>query len=233
MNQLSNENTIFLDYVESDDPIEIDRGIRDTIMGVRLSILTMGLGLARIKSEGLFRKMKFRSMRAYIDSLCEETKMDHSSIYNWLGIGETYIKYRSELDLIGFSDKDGPTKLPYLERALTVGEKDEVLNNLLNMSQREFADFAKSGTYELPDNTPFLEIRGHTAYVKGRRAIMVNKNLDKKYSKLLMATVRAVSRAMERGGIIVAVHLRNRKEANRFKIHARYIRAKIRRKNTF
>ena len=81
MNELSCQNTIFLDYVESDDPAEIDRGIRDSIIGVRLSILTMGLGLARIKSENLFRKLKFRTMSAYVNRLCEETKMDRSSIY--------------------------------------------------------------------------------------------------------------------------------------------------------
>ena len=88
MNNLSAENTISLDYVRSGDPAEIDRGIRDTIKGVRLSILTMGLGLAKMKSESLFKELKFRSMSAYVDRLCEETKMDRSSIYSWLGMGE-------------------------------------------------------------------------------------------------------------------------------------------------
>jgi hypothetical protein len=35
-----------LDYAYSEDPIEIDRGIRETIKGIRLSILAMGIGLA-------------------------------------------------------------------------------------------------------------------------------------------------------------------------------------------
>ncbi|MCL2007360.1 MAG: hypothetical protein FWG77_04675 [Treponema sp.] len=230
MSKVTNQKTISLDYIESDDPAEIDRGIRDSIMGVRLSILTMALGLARIKSENLFRKLNYKSMRAYMTSLGEDTKMDHSSIYNWLSIGEAYIKHRNELEMIGFSDKDGPTKLPYLERALTAGKKEEVFSNLINMSKRDFIDFAKSGSTPIPDDAPFLEIRGQTAYINGRRAVIVTKNLNRRYTKLLMATVRVVGRAMKRGGVIVAVHLRNRNEAKRFKIKARRIRANMRKK---
>ena len=226
MNTLTVDNAISLDYVKSDDPAEIDQGIRDTIRGLRLSILTLGLGLARIKTEGFFKKLKFRTMGAYVDRLCEETKMDRSSIYSWLGMGEAYIKYRNELEMIGFTDQDGPSKLPYIERALTVGEKEEVFNNLKNMSFREFADFAKSGSAEKTD-IPFLEIRGHTFYLQGQRAIIVNKNLGEKNTSMLRKTVRVVCRALERGGVVVAVHLRNSKEANRFKHEARRIRAEI------
>ena len=227
MNSLTTENTIFLDYVKSDNPAEIDQGIRDTIRGVCYSILTMGLGLARIKSEGLFRKLKFRSMSAYVDRLCEETQMDRSNIYNWLSIGEAYSKYQRELEQIGFSDQDGPTKLPFLERALELGEKDEVFSNLKNMSQREFADFAKSGSVEKSDDIPFLEIRGNAFYLQGRRAIIVNKSLGEKNTAMLKKTVRVVCRALQRGGVVVAVHLRNPKEARRFKNEARRIRAEI------
>ena len=78
------------------------------------------------------------------------------------GIVEAYIKHRNDLEIIGFSDSNGPGKLPYLERALAVGERDEVFNNLMNMSQREFADFAKSGIAGIPEDVPFLEIRGHS-----------------------------------------------------------------------
>ena len=166
MSSISAENTILLDYIKSDDPAEIDQGIKDTIKGVRLSILTMGIGLARIKSENLFKKLKFRNMSAYVDGLCEETKMERSCIYGWLGMGEAYIKYRSELEMIGFTDQDGPSKLPYLERALAVGEKDEVFNKLKEMSLREFADYAKSGIAEKADDIPFLEIRGNTFYLQ-------------------------------------------------------------------
>ena len=39
---------ITLDYAASDKAVEIDRGIRETIKGIRLSILAMGLALANM-----------------------------------------------------------------------------------------------------------------------------------------------------------------------------------------
>ena len=95
-----------LDYINSADAEEIDTGIRKTIMDVRLSILAMGLGLAKIKSESLYKDLGFRSMLEYIDDLSAGTKMNRSGIYNWLYIGEAYIKYKDELDRIGFSEID-------------------------------------------------------------------------------------------------------------------------------
>jgi hypothetical protein len=77
-----------LDYANSDDAAEIDAGIRETIRGVRLSILAMGIGLAKIKAKGLYIDLKYHSMAKYIESLCEQTRMDRSSLHNWLYIGE-------------------------------------------------------------------------------------------------------------------------------------------------
>ena len=41
-----------LDFAASDDAAEIDAGIRESIKGVRLSILAMGMGLAKLKPKG-------------------------------------------------------------------------------------------------------------------------------------------------------------------------------------
>ena len=41
---------VTLDYAASENAVEIDNGIRDTIKGIRISILAMGLGLANIKT---------------------------------------------------------------------------------------------------------------------------------------------------------------------------------------
>jgi hypothetical protein len=43
---------ISLDYANSDNAVEIDTGIRESIKGLRMSILAMGLGLARFKARG-------------------------------------------------------------------------------------------------------------------------------------------------------------------------------------
>ena len=61
--------SITLDFVNSDNAEEIDNGIRESIKGVRLSILAMGLGLAKIKSNGLFIDLQYHSMNDYLESL--------------------------------------------------------------------------------------------------------------------------------------------------------------------
>ena len=228
MDYMANEDKIYLDYVKSDDPAEIDRGMRETVKGVRFSILTMGLGLARIKSEDSFKKLKFRSMSAYVNRFCEDTKMDRSSIYGWLGIGEAYIKYRSELEMIGFSDSNGPSKLPYLERALAVSHKDEVFKNLMNMTQQDFIDFSKGETAGAASDAPYIINKGSVVYIKGKRAIIINKNLGKKTSNFLMKVVEAACKALEKGGYIMPVVLRNKREVERFKKAYSRIMAEVR-----
>jgi hypothetical protein len=125
-----------LDYASSENAKEIDAGIRETIKGVRLSILAMGIGLAKIKDRGLYVDLGFRSNAKYLESLCEQTQMDRSSLHNWLYIGEAYLKYRKDLEKIGFSDEDGPTKLPYVDRALALYQKKDVFRAVKDMSLR-------------------------------------------------------------------------------------------------
>ena len=143
MNYISNEQTILFDYANSDDVMVIDKGIRDTIKGIRFSILAMGIGLAKIKLKSLYSKLNCKSMAEYIERLCDETKMERSGLLNWLQIGEACLKYRNDLELAGFSENDGPAKLPYLDRALAVRGKQEVFGNIRNMSVREFVEFSK------------------------------------------------------------------------------------------
>ena len=217
-----------LDYVNSDDAMEIDMGIRDTIIGVRLSILTMGLGLAKIKSKALFRALGFRSMLEYVDSLSADTKMYRSGIYNWLNIGEAYIKYKPELEQIGFSESDGPTKLPYLERALALRQKEEVFDNIKNMSLREFIDFSKGGKPEISAGMPYIVNKGSVVYIRGKRAIIVNKSLGRKTTTFLMKVIEAACEALEKGGYIMPVFLRNKRETKRFNLVYERLMAEVR-----
>ena len=225
MNNLTNIK--YFDYVKSNDPIIIDRGIKDSIMGIRLSILAMGIGLARIKAERLFLKLGFKNMYSYINRLHEETKAERSNIYNWLKIGNTYLRHKDELEKIGFCESDSPSKLPYLERALTFGEKAEVFDNLKSMSKTDFADYAKSVNPGKSKEPELSEIRGNTVYFKGIKALIINKNLDKWENDFLMKIASILYRARKRRGVVVAVHLRNSKEADLFAVEAERIRAEI------
>jgi hypothetical protein len=115
----------------------------EIIKGVRLSILAVGIGLAKIKAQGLFIDLKYHSIAQYIESLCDEFQMERSGLHNWLHIGEAYLKYRKDLDKVGFSDADGPTKLPYVDRALAIYQKKEVFRAVKDMSLRQFVSFSR------------------------------------------------------------------------------------------
>ena len=218
------------DYVNSDDVIEIDMGIRNTIMGVRLSILTMGLGLAKIKAKGLYKDLGFRSMLEYIDSLSIDTKMNRSGIYNWLTIGEAYIKHKTELEQIGFNESDGPTKLPYLERALALRQKEEVFDNVKNMSLRDFIDFAKGERADASAEAPHIIIKGNIVYIRGKRAIIVNKNLGRKTTDYIMEILQVACQALEKGGHIMPIFLRNKRDTKRFDLIYERIMAELQRR---
>jgi len=131
-----------LDFAYSKDAEIVDKGIRETLKGVKMSIMAMGIALFRIDVSGLFIDLGFKKFGEYIDHLAEETGMSRANLYNWEYIGEAYVKYRSDLDKIGFSDDDGPTKLPYLNRALEYHPKREVFKNIVNMSKREFEEWS-------------------------------------------------------------------------------------------
>jgi len=231
MKTLTIDNTNMLSILGSDDPIEIDLGLRETIRGVGLSILTIGLGLAKIKSEQLFLELNFRNITSYIEDLAKSTKNDRGNVFNWLKIGETYLKYREELEKISFTGSDGPSKLPYLERALTRGEKKEVFDNLMNMTLRKFKAYAKSCDEKSVEDAASWEIRGNILYIKGQRAIIINRNLGKKTINMLKGAVRIACRALERKSTVVAVHLRTNREANIFKARARRVRERIQNAN--
>ena len=230
MNTLTAINNYPLDYADSNDPVELDRGVRSAIRGVGLSILTISLTLARIKSEKLFLDLGWKNMTAYIEGLSKDTKSDRGNVFSWLKIGETYIKHRDELEKIGFSSGDSPTKLPYLERALENAPKEEVYNKLMTMSVRDFKKFAKSGKEKSVEAPPFWEIRGNILYIEGKRAIILNTNLGSSTTNMLLSAIGAACRALERKGYLVAVHLKTWKEVELFEHPARRIRSMIQRR---
>ena len=154
-----------LDFAYSADAIEVDTGIRETIRGVKLSIMAMGIALYRIDAAELFVDLGFRKFGEYIDKLAEDTGMSRTTIYNWEYIGEAYIKNRAELDKIGFSDDDGPTKLPFLGRALENRPKRDVFRNIKNMSKREFDEWSRGNPIENDKIYNNVKIKGSELFV--------------------------------------------------------------------
>jgi hypothetical protein len=204
-----------LDFANSSDALEIDTGIRETIKGVRLSILAMGIGLAKIKALGLYVDLNHHSMAKYIESLCEQTQMERSGLHNWLYIGETWLKYRKELEKIGFSDEDGPTKLPYVERALELYQKKDVFKAIKDMSLRQFINFSKGekpGTSGLSN----IRIKRNQIYIGNRPAVTLDEGLDQKTRSYFEKVIIEAGEALEAREVLYITRLYDFDELRRF-----------------
>ena len=213
--------------LRSGSPADIDLGIRNTIMQIQVSILAVGTALAKVKAEKFFKQLGQKNITAYIDSLAYDLEMDSSTLFRWMSIGEVYKKYREELEIAGFNDKIGATKLPFLEEALKNHPKDEVINNLMIMSLRKFEKYAKSGNNETLETPPYWEERGNSYYLHGEQIISIKKEIKKRAERMLKSSIRVGFKALKRRGCVVAVHLDNKKEQKAFIAEARIIKARI------
>lgn len=207
-----------LDFAYSQDATEVDAGIRETIRGVKLSIMAMGIALYRVDVSGLFIDLGFKKFGEYIDHLAEDTGMARSGLYNWEYIGEAYIKHRSELDRIGFSDDDGPTKLPYLSRALEHYTKRDVFRNIKDMSKREFEEWSRG---EPPKKKKYksIKIKGSQIFAGNSPLVSFEDGIspgDRRYYEgLLLEGAKAVDQN-EVIGIFRFYDLEEKKRFERF-----------------
>jgi hypothetical protein len=217
-----------LDYANSDDAAEIDAGIRETIKGIHLSILAMGIGLAKIKAQGLYIDLKYHSMAKYIESLCEQTQMERSSLHNWLYIGETYIKYRKDLEKIGFTDEDGPTKLPYVDRALALYQKKEVFRAVKEMSLRQFIGFSRGEAAPAAPEESAIQVKGNQVYIGDRPAVTLYEGLDPKTRAYLEGVIVEAGEALEAGEVLYTTRLYDMEEMRRFERAAEKLKKELR-----
>ena len=215
-----------LDYASSDDAVEIDAGIRETIKGLRLSILAMGIGLAKLKAKGLYVDLKFRSMNDYLEGLCDEMQVDRSTVHNWLYIGEAYIKYRRDLERIKFTDADGPTKLPYVERAIKIYEKKDVFRKLKNATLKEFKEYAK-GEVEVVQPSK-IRVVGNQVFVGKKLAVILAEELDPKTKAYLAKINVQAGEALEAGEILYTTRLYDAGELRRFDQAAERLKKELR-----
>jgi hypothetical protein len=218
-----------LDYANSDDAVEIDQGIRETIKGVRLSILAMGIGLAKIKARGLYVDLHHHSMAKYIESLCDEFQMERSGLHNWLYIGEGWLKYRKDLEKVGFSDEDGPTKLPYVGRALAIYQKKDVFRAVKDMSLRQFISFSR-GEEPPPPQESDIKVRGNRVYIGDHLAVTLDEGLDSRTRSSLEGVIVEAGRALEAGEVLYATRLYDMGELRRFQRAAERLKKELREK---
>jgi len=219
---------IELDYIYSEDAAEIDAGIRDTIKGVRVSILAMGMGLAKLKAKGLYVDLKYHSMNDYLENLCDEMQIERSTAHNWLYIGEAYIKYRRDLERVEFNDADGPTKLPYIDRALEIHEKRDVFKNIKGMSFRAFKEYSRSEkTAKKPSK---VRVIGKQLFIGKKLAVTFSEDLDPKTRGYLAKINLQAGEALEAGDVLFVTRLYDMDELRRFERGADRLKKEMRAK---
>ena len=187
-----------LDFIYSQDASVLDNGIRETIKGVKLSIMAMGIALYRINISGLFIDLGYRKFIEYIDKLAGDTGLARTTIFNWEYIGKAYITHRAELDKVGFSDDDGATKLPFLARALEHYPKREVFKNIKAMGKSEFEEWSKGGKVEKDTKYKSIKIRGSNLYVGNSPLVSFADGVSpadrRYYENIIMESAMAVKK---------------------------------------
>jgi hypothetical protein len=215
-----------LDFAYSDKPEEVDAGIRETIRGVKLSILTMGIALYRLNVAGLYIDLGFRKFGVYIDKLVEDTGMSRANLYNWVYIGEAFITHRADLEKIGFSDDDGPTKLPYLDRALTNYSKREVFKNLVSMSRRQFEEWSRGIIQETKNNYTNVKINKGKVLAGGEPLAAFADGLYPEDRRYYEGVLRSAAEARENDEVIGVYRFYDESERRRFdRIYDRELKA--------
>ena len=213
-------NELTLDFTFNDDPVIINKGILDTIDSIDQSNLSISLALFKIKSEKLYIKLGFSKMSKYIKNLVEKSNKDRSSIYNWLQIGEMYIKYRKELEKAGYTSKNGLTKLLYLERALEEYPKRDVFNKIISMTQREFANYArltpevneKIEKYTRGETKVRRNKKNHRFIYRGIEAAILNRDIGSKAFEWAALALRTIFYALHKNNSVIIVKLKTELE---------------------
>jgi hypothetical protein len=187
-----------LDFAYSTDATAVDNGIKSAIRGVKISIMAMSIALYRIDVGGMFIDLGFKKFGEYIDHLAEATGMSRTNLYNWEYIGEAYITHRSDLDRIGFSDDDGPTKLPFLPRALEHFPKREVFKNIKDMSKREFEEWSRGILTVINKKYRLVKVKGNRIFAGSAPLVTFVDGISPKdrrfYESLLLEGAQAVAK---------------------------------------
>jgi len=205
-----------LDFAYSSDASEIDAGIRETIRGVKLSIMAMGIALYRIDVSGLYIDLGYKKFGEYIDKLAEDTGMARTSLYNWEYIGEAYVKNRAELDKVGFSDDDGPTKLPFLSRALEHHPRREVFKNIKGMTKREFEEWSREPTAKIANKYKGVKVKGSQVFVGNAPLISFADGISPKERNYYENIVLEAAMAVKKNEVAKVYRFYDSDEARRF-----------------
>jgi hypothetical protein len=167
-------------------------------------------------------------MAKYIESLCDEFQMERSGLHNWLYIGEAFLKYRKDLERVGFTDQDGPTKLPYVDRALALYQTKDVFRAVKDMSLRQFVSFSRGEEAPAAAEESVIRVKGNHVYIGDRLAVTLSEDLDPKTKAYLTGINVKAGQALETGEILYTTLLYDLGELRRFEQGAERLKKELR-----
>jgi hypothetical protein len=167
-------------------------------------------------------------MAKYIESLCDEFQMERSGLHNWLYIGEAFLKYRKDLEKVGFTDQDGPTKLPYVDRALALYQKKDVFRAVKDMSLRQFVSFSRGEEAPAAAEESVIRVKGNHVYIGDRLAVTLDEGLDPKTRAYFEGVITEAGEALEAREMLYVTRLYDRDELRRFERAAEKLKKELR-----
>ncbi|GMO65819.1 MAG: hypothetical protein Ta2A_13810 [Treponemataceae bacterium] len=191
---------VSLDFAYSDDANEIDNGLHEVMHGLKLSMLAIGIALHRMNENNMFVKLKYKSFSEYVAKLIEDTGMSRAYFYRCMLIGQVYMTYRADLELIGFSETDSASTLPYLPRALKTRSKKDVFKNLKKMGRIEFIEWAKGEQEQKTVDGKPITIKNGGLYIDETPVVSFSPLLagkDRAYYERLLLTGAEAKEANE------------------------------------
>jgi hypothetical protein len=131
------------------------------------------------------------------------------------------------LERIGFSDEDGPTKLPYVYRALALYQKKDVFRAVKDMSLRQFVSFSRGEATAAPEEAA-IRVKGNQVYIGDRPAVTLDEGLDPKTRAYFEGVIVEAGEALEAGEVLYAARLYDPEELRRFSRAAEKLKKELR-----
>ena len=148
---------ISLDYIESEDLSEIEKGIRETLDGITLSKAALCKALANIDHKRLYTQAGAESFLEYLE--LERLPVNYKTAKEYAKIGGMLILHSEDLENIAFREEDGLKKLVYLDKALAnhMEHPEEVFDRVKHASLREFQRYAREDESSREDGETITE----------------------------------------------------------------------------
>ena len=200
------DSELELDFLDYNSLEALEDGIRKIEATTDALALVQGIGILKIEREGLWMQGDYPNLQSYRQAQGERLGMPRSTISRRRKTAEGYLDNRK---LLGKTPLSGNiSKLAYLNDALRIHERREVLAHFKGDSFREFEAWAypRLAAPDMPDVS--MSIEGDDIVLDGTPMLSFEEDLDPAERDFIARILQAAYRA-RRGNLlphIVAVY---------------------------